>query len=78
MKKRAPQNLEVRHINFRLKAISTALSPQTLLLLTKVNSRLADTLLLPTLAITDKIQIPIYRGLTEKDSQYYGLSLCRT
>ena len=24
-------------------------------------------------AITDKIQIPIYRGLTENDSQYYGL-----
>ena len=23
----------------------------------------------------DKIQIPIYRGLTENDSQYYGLLL---
>ena len=29
------------------------------------NSRLADTPLLQTLAITDKIQIPIYRGLTK-------------
>ena len=33
-----------------------------------VNSRLADTLLLRTLAVTDKIEIPIYRGLTENDS----------
>ena len=40
-----------------------------------VNSRLADTPLLPTLAITDEIQIPIYRGLTENDSWYYGFSL---
>ena len=29
-------------------------------------------------AITDKIQIPMYRGLTENDSRYYGLSLFRT
>ena len=43
-----------------------------------VNSHLADTLLLWTLAIMDKIQIPIYRGLTEYDSRYYGLSLFRT
>ena len=43
-----------------------------------VNSRLVDTPLLRTLAITDKIQIPIYRGLTENDSRYYGLSLFRT
>ena len=28
--------------------------------------------------IMDKIQIPIYSGLTEKDSQYYGLLLFRT
>ena len=45
---------------------------------TTVNSRLADTPLLRTLAITDKIQIPGYRGLTENDSRYYGLSLIRT
>ena len=31
-----------------------------------------------TRPITDKIQIPIYRGLTENDSRYYGLSLFRT
>ena len=44
-----------------------------------VNSRLADTPLLRTLAIiTDKIQIPIFRGLTENDSRYYGLLLFRT
>ena len=43
-----------------------------------VNSRLADTPLLRTLAITDKIKIPIYRGLTGNDSRYYGLSLFRT
>ena len=43
-----------------------------------VNSRLADTLLLRTIAITDKIQIPIYSGLTESDSRYYGLWLFRT
>ena len=36
-----------------------------------VNSRLADTLLLRTLAITDKIQIPIYRSLTENDFWHY-------
>ena len=41
----------------------------------RVNSRLADTPLLRTLAIKDKIQIPIYRGLTENDSRYYELSL---
>ena len=42
-------------------------------------SRLADTPLLRTLAIyTDKIQIPIYRGLTKNDSKYYGLLLFRT
>ena len=45
------------------------------LYLCTVNSRLADTPQLQTLAITDKIQILIYRGLTENDSQYYGLSL---
>ena len=28
--------------------------------------------------ITDKNQIPIYRGLTENDSRYYRLSLLRT
>ena len=28
--------------------------------------------------ITDKIQIPIYRGLTENDSRYYGISLFQT
>ena len=43
-----------------------------------VNSRLAGTPLLRTLAITDKIQVPIYRGLTENGSRYYGLSLFRT
>ena len=44
-----------------------------------VNSRLADTPLLRTLAITDKFQIPgeSYRGLTENNSRYYGLSLLR-
>ena len=36
-----------------------------------VNSPLADTLLLRTLAITDKIQIPSRRGLTGNDSRYY-------
>ena len=45
---------------------------------TTVNSRLADTPLVRTLAITDKIQIPGYRGLTGNDSRYYGLSLIRT
>ena len=40
-----------------------------------VNSRLAETPLLRTLAIKDKIQIPIYRALTENDSGYHGLSL---
>ena len=29
-------------------------------------------------AITEKIQIPIYRGLTENDSRYYGLLLFQT
>ena len=43
-----------------------------------VNSRLADTPLLRTLDITDKIQIPIYRGLTENDSRYYGPPPFRT
>ena len=43
-----------------------------------VNSRLADIPLLRTLAITDKIKIPVYRALTENDSRYYGLSLFRT
>ena len=43
-----------------------------------VNSRLASTPLIRTVAITDKIQIPIYRGLTANDSRYYGLSLYRT
>ena len=41
----------------------------------KVNSCLANTLLLWTLAIIEKTQIPIYKGLTENDSPYYGLSL---
>ena len=42
-----------------------------------VNSRLADTPLLRTLAITDKIKIPggSYRGLTGNNSCYCGLSL---
>ena len=43
-----------------------------------VNSRLVDTPLLRRLAISDKIQIPIYSGLTENDSWCYGLSLFRT
>ena len=43
-----------------------------------VNSRLTDTPLLRTLAITDKTQIPFCRGLTKNDSRYYGLSLFRT
>ena len=43
-----------------------------------VNSCLVDTPLLRTLAITDKIQIPIFKGLTENDSWYYGLSLFQT
>ena len=34
--------------------------------------------LLRTRAITDKIQIPIYRGLTENDCRYYGFSLFQT
>ena len=44
-----------------------------------VNSRLADTPLLRTLAITDKIQISgeSYRGLTGNNASYYGLSLLR-
>ena len=43
-----------------------------------VTSRLADTSLLRTFAITDKIQIPGKRGLTGNYSRYYGLSLLRT
>ena len=43
-----------------------------------VNSRLAVTSLLRTFAITDKIQIPIYRDLTENNSRCYGLTLFRT
>ena len=41
-----------------------------------VNSRLADTPLLRTLAITDKIQIPgeSYRGLTGNGFRYYGIT----
>ena len=35
-----------------------------------VNSRLADTPLLQALAITENIQIPIYKSLTENDSRY--------
>ena len=39
-----------------------------------VNSRLADTMLfIRTLNLTDKIQIPIYRGLPENDSRYYAI-----
>ena len=61
--------LQVRHPN------QSATLPDS-----SVNSRLAsDTPLLRTLAITNKIQIPgeSYRGLTETDSRYYGLSLLR-
>ena len=49
------------------------------LLISTVNSRLANTPLLRTLAITDKIQIPgeSYRSLTETDNCYYGLSFLR-
>ena len=43
-----------------------------------VNSFLADTPLLWTLPITDKIQIPSRRGLTGNNSRYYGLLLLRT
>ena len=43
-----------------------------------VNSHLADTLLLWTFPITDKIQIPSRRGLTGNSSRYYGLPLLRT
>ena len=43
-----------------------------------VNSRLADTPLLRTFAITDKIQIPGRRGLTGNDSHCYGLLLLRS
>ena len=43
-----------------------------------VNCRLADSPLLRTLAILDKIQIPGYRGLTGNDFRYYGFSLIRT
>lgn len=43
-----------------------------------VNSRLVDTSLLRTLAITDKIKKPIYKGLTENVSWYYGIQLFRT
>ena len=44
-----------------------------------VNSRLVDTPLSRTLAITDKIRIPgkSYGGLTENHSRHYGLSLLR-
>ena len=44
----------------------------------KVNSRLSDTPLLRTFAITDKIQILVRRGLTGNDSHYHGLSLLWT
>ena len=40
-----------------------------------IQSTLAETPPLQTLSITDKIQIPIYRGLTETDSWYYRLIL---
>ena len=55
------------------------MSAINLLVSCTVNSRLADTPLLRTLAITDKFQIPgeSYRGLTENNSRYYGLSLLR-
>ena len=43
-----------------------------------VNSRLADTLLLQSLANTDKIQMPSRKGWTENDSHCYGLSLLWT
>ena len=39
-----------------------------------VNSRLADTPLLRTLTITDKIHIPSYRGLTGNDSRYISVA----
>ena len=42
------------------------------------NSRLADTSLLGTFAITDKILMPGRRGLIGNHSRYYGLSLLRT
>ena len=47
-----------------------------LMLQYSVNSRLADTPLLWTLAITNKIQITgvSYRGLTENDSCYYRIT----
>ena len=45
-------------------------------------SVLHSTLVVQTVAITDKIQVPINRcinrGLTENDSRYYGLLLFRT
>ena len=43
---------------------------------TTVNSRFVETPLLPTPAITDKTHPPgeSYRGLTENDCHYYGLS----
>ena len=44
----------------------------------QVNYCLADNRLLRTLFFTNKIQIPIHRGLTENDSRYYQLSLFRT
>ena len=47
-----------------------------------VNSRLVDTPLLRTLAITDKMHIPggSYRRLTKNDSRYCGITgtLCGT
>ena len=42
------------------------------------NSHLADTPLLRTFAIADKIQIPCRRYLTGSDSCYFGVSLLRT
>ena len=46
------------------------------LIQSKMNTLLADTLLLGTLAAADKIQIPgeSYASLTENESSYYGLS----
>ena len=48
-------------------------------MLTTVNTCLADTSLLRTLTITDKIQISgkSYRGLTGNDSRYYRLPILR-
>ena len=68
---------DIKHVTVKQSRNIPAEDMKSVIICT-VNSRLADTPLLQTLAITDKIQIPIYRGLTENDSRYYGLSLFRT